>query len=237
MPIRRRFVVLANSYKNIPGRCLAGRLIDGDDRPGPWFRPVSSRPGGEVLAEHVLTPGGAAVDLLHIVEIPVDRPLGSRTHPEDWLIAANEPWQIERRLRPDEVEPFVEHPADLWLDPSLPDDRVRSETLVRGGGHQTLYLIQPERFAYELSTVAVDGSARPKRERLVRFAYRGREYAFSITDPTFLHRHQHTFPKLGEPPVRLSVAETGGPLMCVSLTPAMDGVHQKLVAAVIGGFD
>lgn len=233
MPIRRRFVVLANSHKNIPGRCLAGRLLDADDRPGAWIRPVSNRPGGEVLAEHVLTPGGTAIDLLHVVQVPLERHLASRTHPEDWLIAANEPWRVERRLHPHDLERFVEAPAGLWLDPSQPDDMVSSDFLVRDGGHQTLYLVLPERFAYELSTIAVAGSDRPRRQRLARFTFRAREYLFAVTDPTFLHRYQSTFPKLGEPPAVLHPERSDGLLLCVSLTPAMDGVHQKLVAAVI----
>ncbi|MFN0135109.1 MAG: dual OB domain-containing protein [Phycisphaerae bacterium] len=233
MPIRRRFVVLANSHKNIPGRCLAGRLLEDNDRPGAWIRPVSNRPGGEVLSEHVLTPGGAAFDLLHVVRVPLDRHIASRTHPEDWLIAAGEPWRLERRLHPYELERFVEEPANLWLDASQPDDMVSSEALIGGGGHQTLYLIRPEGFAYELSTIAVAGSDRPRRQRLARFSYRDREYTFAVTDPAFLHRYQHTFPKLGEPAAVLQPQRSDGLLLCVSLTPAMEGVHQKLVAAVI----
>lgn len=53
--MRKRIVVLANSVKHYPGRCIAGREIRsevGVTEIGPWVRPVSTIGEGELYPRH-----------------------------------------------------------------------------------------------------------------------------------------------------------------------------------------
>jgi hypothetical protein len=73
MPVTKRIVVLANSVKHDPGRCIAGREIiqaDAGSRPGSWVRPVSSIGEGELHPHHLRVPGGGVIGVLAVFDVP-----------------------------------------------------------------------------------------------------------------------------------------------------------------------
>jgi len=230
---RPRLVVLANSYKNIPGRCVAGRAVAEEDRLGNWMRPISEHGGGELLPDDVSLDGGGSLDLLDIVELPLGAHLADDTHPEDWRLAPGIQWRRIGTFPHARISSLEEHPHDLWLQSGAPNNRATREHLLSRAPRQSITLIRPTEFRYELSNLVSPAPGEAKRERRARFIYSGVEYALSITDPEFIHRNQHPFPRAGDAPAVHRPACGDECLLCVSVTPLLDGWHHKVVAAVI----
>ena len=230
---RRRMLVLANSYKNIPGRCVAGREIAPDGTLGPWLRPISAHGGGELLADDCSLDGGGSLALLDIVDVPLTHHLADETHPEDWQLAAGVQWQRLDAFPHARLATLEEPPADLWLQPGAPTDRVSREHLLARMPRRSIMIIRPSDLRYELSNAPSPAPGEAKRQRRACFNYRSVEYALSITDPDFIHRNQHPFPRAGDAPAVHRPACGDNCLLCVSVTPLIDGWHHKVVAAVI----
>lgn len=220
--MQKQIVVLANSVKHDPGRCIAGREItnENDDSDiGPWVRPVSRIGEGELYPHHFTLEDRSLPNVLDVIEIHVDAPDTDQTQPENWYVAEGRVW---RRVHHWDIEKvagsLVENPDDLWLQPKVKTDRVTQEYLAAKPPQQSLYLLQ-----LQDATISRNG----KKYRL-RFAYKGVSYDLAITDPLVTKI-------VGAEPV--VIVRKG--LACVSIAPPFlnqyDGkmYHYKLTAMVI----
>ena len=215
--MRKRIVVLANSVKHDPGRCIAGREISfevGVTGIGPWVRPVSTIGEGELHPRHFVLQDGNVPQPFDVIEVYVDAPGADATQPENWFIVEDGhkwnhvgKWDIRRAIRS-----LVENPQNLWIQPGVKTDRVTKEFLASNPPQQSLYLLDLRN-----ATITVNG-----RKHRIRFSFNGLSYDLAITDPLIS-----------------KVAVMNKCLVCVSLSPAFvnqyDGIayHFKLAAMVI----
>jgi hypothetical protein len=221
--MRKRIVVLANSVKHDPGRCIAGREISsevGVIEIGHWVRPVSTIGEGELYRRHFVLQDGNVPQPFDVIEVYVDAPGADATQPENWFIVEDghkwnhvDKWDIRSAIRS-----LVENPHNLWIQPGVKTDRVTKEFLASNPPQQSLYLLDLRN-----AIITVTG-----RKHRIRFSFNGLSYDLAITDPLISK-------VAGEQPV--SVMNKG--LVCVSIAPAFvnqyDGIayHYKLAAMVI----
>ncbi len=230
----KRIVVLANSIKK-GGRCVAGRELatSRGASTGGWVRPVSDEPDGELKPRHMRTGDRRPLEVLDIVDVPLTRYAQDRIHPEDWIVDVASTWKRRSRLSRHQLAALEENPADLWLESRLHTDRVNGRCLVKRANHQSLYLIRPVNLRVELSIEHHSVSNKDRKRTRARFRYRGQEYRMNITDPAFTARYCTAFPPVGKPPLVIRPPFGDNCLLCVSLTPEFNGLHYKVVAAVL----
>jgi len=229
-------VILANSIKKKPGRCIAGREVFSSGTSlsfGPWIRPVSpdgEASEGELMPRHCLTIGKEDIELLSIYEIPLGRQRSDHGQPENWDVVTGRPWRRVGLLDRPRLQQLIEKPPHLW-DVGRPGSRrVGVDAPLNVRGNSSLALIRPSDF-----------SAWAKREMHLQrgyektairgaFKYAGRAYEFAITDDDFA------------PDFRVKATQTRSEYrpafgddcaLCVSLGAPFNGYHYKLIAAVI----
>lgn len=220
--MRKQIVILANSVKHDPGRCIAGREIttkDDDFRVGPWVRPVSRIGEGELHPRHFTFEDGGVPQIFDVIELTLDAPDTDPTQPENWLVSEGHAWKRVHQWNADMlVGALIENPPGLWLQPGVKTDRVTKEFLAGNLPQQSLYLLQLQN-----AIISTNG----KKARLL-FEHKNVRYDLAVTDPLITNITG------GEP---VSVLRKG--LVCVSLAPSFhnqyDGkeYHYKLVAMVI----
>lgn len=233
--VRRRIIVLANSYKKSPGRCVAGREQHGDGSFGPWIRPVSDQKEGELLPHHIRTADGACVEPLDIVECPLVSHANDPIHPEDWHIDPAAIWKRIGRLQIDRLADLEERPNDLWMDPATRPDRATPEFLSNCPVRRSLCVIKPADFRVVVTNEFNPFEGHHQGKRRACFGYQGASFALGLTDPLFIDRFVPGFPQPNAGPVTIRPPVPNDRLMlCVSLTPLFNGFHYKIVAAVLG---
>jgi hypothetical protein len=213
--IKKRIVILANSIKHDPARCIAGVEIMGerDDEIlfGDWIRPVSRLGEGELYPAHTILQGGEQPGVLDVVEIECERRCGDPAQPENWLISERAAWVKLATLEQSILTDLLEAPENLWLQPGMRSDRVTPEYLARIPPQQSLYLIY-------LRDALLLHSGHKFR---LQFKYHGAWYDLAITDPTLAERYG----KMASPEIPDCAA-------CISLAPVFHDYHYKLVAAL-----
>lgn len=219
----KHLVVLANSVKHDPGRCIAGREIiseDGNLRIGPWVRPISTIGEGELYHQQFALLDGTLPQTFDVIEVHVGVPASEPTQPENWYVLNDgHQWRrVHRWAIGDVMGRLVENPQNLWLQPGVKSDRVTKEFLALSPPEQSLHLINVQE-----ATVTKSG-----RKFRVRFLFNGTDYDLAVTDPLIAKITQ------GQQVFAISRC-----LLCVSLAPAFlnqyDGkeYHYKLAATVI----
>ncbi len=229
----KRFVVLANSYKKKPGRCVAGRELGEGNAVGDWLRPISDQPEGELLPRHMKVDDGEPLEVLDIVDVPIGDYAKDKTHPEDWRVDTAVPWKRRKTFAAKNLASLEEKPADLWMEPETHTNRVSPEFLLKRKGHQSLYLIRPKNFRVELTNDYNPWEGHHEAKRRACFTYKGHDFSLGLTDPVFIENHAKTFPSAGKPAI--VVRPSDNCLVCVSLTPKYEktGYHYKVVATVL----
>lgn len=229
----RRIVVLANSLKRSPGRCVAGKVIDAAQQIGGWLRPISELPQGELLPRHFKVEYNAKVRVLDLLDIPVTSCANDPVHPEDWRLDPNVLWRVVGKFPIARINELQESPADLWGGSSEFGDRVIHREVLAQRVTQSLYFIRPENFRIELSNNFNPAEGLPIARRKACFDYRGRFYSLNITDSVFLDKHTWRYPMPDVPPVVIIPKCGDRCLICVSLTPVFNGYHYKVVATIL----
>lgn len=229
--ITKRILVLANSTKHYPKSCVAGReLIDegGENRWGGWIRPVSNHDEGALdFTERCLS---AAVDPkpLDVVQMPLSAPEVNPLQPENWLIEAGQAWVKDSAMEAAVLPVLVEQPGNLWFDPAQKSDRASALVLQRLANFQSLYLIRPEGFYFQIRSRVWDGYAK-KQQRGI-FNYHGKHCDFALTDPLIGRKYFPEYPRT--PDGDIQPADASRILLCVSLTPPFRDLHYKVIATV-----
>ena len=238
MVVHKRMLVLANSVKKGSGRCIAGREIiaAGKDQfhIGPWLRPVTSHGEGEIGPGERLYKDGREVSVLDFADVPLDGKVTDACQPENWRLAGSARWNdVTPSYQLEDLAQLEERPANLWLQPDEPSDRVAHADLLAHPPQQSLYIVRPQDFRLSFRSTIWDGCTKKKRRCV--FRYNGVEYDMGLTDPVLSGRYEAQIPAPGQPPlvVRLSCADDL--LLCISLAGEFQGHHYKLVATVFEG--
>jgi len=207
--LTKRILCFANS-KKMSGRCIAGRemLANG---PGPWVRPISSRPTEEVTEYERQYEDGSDPRVLDIIDVPVIRHHPHACQSENWLIEADRYWVRSGQARWLNLQPFVENPATLWhnvhstyhgLNDEIPRDM--ADALLH-----SLHLIHLGELYLRVFAPGAD-FGNPKRRVQATFQHRGVQYKLWVTDPLiereYLAQNDGIY-ALGECMVCLSLGE------------------------------
>ena len=228
----KRIVCLANSRKE-KERCIAGKELLAESRPGGWVRPVSDRPSEAVNAYERQYKDRSEPRVLDVIDVPVLEARPNAYQSENWLLDPHpfRPpvyWGRVSRVTLDDVPQFADPAEALWINGHSSDNGLnnRIPLYLANTLNSSLRLIQVDRL--ELST----SSARHKRkvEEVApyrvqgRFGYDGEEYLLSVTDPIFEQA-------CGERPN--SSYALDGCFLTISLGGAHKNFAYKLIAAII----
>ncbi|MEI9961271.1 MAG: hypothetical protein WDM76_09165 [Limisphaerales bacterium] len=152
--ITKRILVLANSTKHYPKSCVAGRELaadgSGKNRWGDWIRPVSNHDEGALDFGERRLADGKDPKPLDIVRLSLSHSENNPLQPENWLIQAGQTWTKESTLETQTLLSLVEQPENLWLDSGQKSDRVSANVLHGLQNFQSLYLIRPAGFYFQI---------------------------------------------------------------------------------------
>ena len=212
-----RFVCLANSFKE-KGRCLAGIELDANNNPilangrPKWIRPVCNTPHGEV-PNHI----AERFQILDIIELEFTERRPENYQSENVLFkenSINKKGTFDKKLLTNLCE-------DAKYIFSTRYDSLSEEVVAKL--NHSLLLVKANSF----EVVERPNEQHPDRpkHRFV-FTYNGFKYDFSITDPSFLRKHQKS------PDFFKGITEV---ILCLSLGvkfPVTERYY-KLVAGII----
>ena len=228
----KRIVCLANSRKQ-KERCIAGKELLSDGRPGGWVRPVSDRGDEAVSSFERQYRDHSEPRVLDVIDVPVLEERPNSYQSENWLLdphPARPPvfWSKVHRVILDDLSQFTDPAGPLWID-GHSSDKGRNDRIplyLANALDSSLRLIQVDRL--ELSTSKarhkqkVQGVSSYKVQG--RFQYDGVEYWLSVTDPIYEQAY-------GERPnssYRLEAC-----FLTISLGGPHKGYAYKLIAAII----
>jgi len=231
MPETKTIVVLANSVRNKPNACVAGREVfekKGGRKYGKWIRPVSKTSQGEVtLAQRSLN-NGKEVSVLDIVEIQLAKPQGDELQPENWILEGEKNWKLIGKATAEDLAQLVETPPSIWMEKGVSDDRVTTGYLKKAG--HSLLLIRVDEVTLMCWLDNFHGN--PWRRRRILFKYNGLDYDIAFTDPAIEARFGVKFPSMDKKPFEKKIA--GPCYLCLSLAhETKNGKHFKLLAGLI----
>ena len=218
-----RIVCLANS-RRAGGRCVAGKELQPDGRPGPWVRPVSSRSSEEVSDLERQYADGSEPRLLDVIEIPFFDPVPSGFQSENRRLDPARRWVKSGRIGWDDLPAWQDADAPLWTNGhhsgAGENDRVPVADANRHS--DSLRLIRVDQLLVSVSEPARLSSLYP----ILRghFHYNGADYRLRITDAD--RENGAIDLPYGEYPV-------GERYLTISLGGAFEGYAYKLIAAII----
>ena len=178
----KRIVCLANS-RRMSGRCIAGKELLPDGRPGPWLRPVSNREGEEVSERERQYADGSEPRLLDVVDIPALNAAPAAYQRENWRLDPARRWARAGNISQADLPAWVDPDAPLWTNGHSSS----------GGQNDRVPFDDARRLVDSLRLIRVDAlqvsvlePARPSANFPIlrgRFRYNGDDYALRITDP------------------------------------------------------
>jgi hypothetical protein len=234
----KTILILANSIRNDPNRCIAGRRAKHDAKTdswdfGQWIRPVSKQRDGEVSPLESQCDDGSPPAILDLVAVPLAEKANIPYQPENYFLDKGT-WR-KRGQFTDDLSGLIETPKDLWIELGMPTDRVSEKRLATMLDIQSLYLIRPQNLYFEIwrETNQFDGHRQNRRRAC--FDYNGLHYNLPVTDPSMDKRYFLPFPELDKGSKKIVPDKKTDFLLTVSLGAKFekDGNHYKLVATVI----
>jgi hypothetical protein len=220
----KRIVCLANSRK-MSGRCIAGKELLSDGRPGGWIRPVSDRENEEVSEYERQYEDGSDPRVLDVIDVPVLDARPKNYQRENWLLNPDYYWEKIRRVAPNELVPFTDLTEPLWIDghSSNNGQNNRIPLSIANSLGSSLRFIRVDRLEFAVSRPGTDYGNR-RRSVQGRFRYGGMDYWLRVTDPIFERKYLQM--SNGEYPI-------GECFITVSLGEPFYGHSYKLIAAII----
>jgi hypothetical protein len=226
-PYDKTIICLANSRK-ISGRCIAGKIIEGQDR-GNWLRPISGRPTGELSEEDRRYKDGTTPKLGDIISIPLRSPQQHAFQPENHLIDDRYYWELNRIANWSEIRSCVDNVrGTLWDNSSSGYNGIHDRIIETEAANvvkkysSSLKLIEVTDFVVQIS---VEGAQFDNAKRKVRgrFSCAGHNYLLAITDPIierqYLSQNDGTY-------------NVGNSILCISIGEPFHGYVYKLIAAI-----
>ncbi len=235
MNVTKILVILANSFKHHPSTCIAGREVRDKGNHyeiESWIRPISTHDeGGLYPSESQLTNGRSPV-VFDFVQVELSANTHESTQPENWLIATNAKWKcLTPKFEKPSMNLLVEVPQDLWLEKAQPSDRISATAITLKPPKQSLFFISLKSVTVQFGWRQWDSEYKPRRRAL--FTYNSKQYDLGITDSAFLDRYRSEFPPKGQSTKEFKIGGKEGCFLVVSLAPAFNGFHYKVVATII----
>ena len=217
-------VCLANSRKPL-GRCVAGKRIDNNGKPGDWVRPISSQESHAISEDDRRYPNGTTAKLLDIIEIPCIEPRPTQHQIENVLIDDRFFWEPKGRATWQQLCSMADKPVRLWAnDSSYYGVNNRVPELFFRPDQGSLKLILLDRIILHVEPKAPDYG---NNKLIIRagFTYAGTRYKLDLTDPAI----ETEYISKGQGDYVLESV-----LACISLGELhTDGNAYKLVASII----
>lgn len=233
----KTLLILANSWKHAPNRCIAGREVTmtaASYRLGAWIRPVSHRDEGDLEGPEYHNADGSDLSIGDIVSVSLIKHAGDPTQPENWLIASRRPWTRIRQVEIARALPHLPEPIpDLWLAPGERTDRVAAQYIASAPPGQSICIIRPANLSLAFWSEYDASRIMDRKRSRVRFMYNNVEYDLALTDPLAISRFCPKYPAVGESPVFVSLTDRDAAI-CVSLARQYNGYHYKIVATLFG---
>ena len=184
----KRIVCLANSRRP-GGRCIAGKELLPDGRPGGWVRPISARIDDGVSKEERQYADGSDPRVLDVIDVAVSKAKPERHQKENWLIRPGTAWKRTGRVAKNNLTPFVDMTAQLWIDGYSTttdnglNNKVPSSRL--GSLNDSLRFIWVNDL--ELSIVGQSGMYPGTNKQVLQghFRYGNTGYRLRVTDPVY----------------------------------------------------
>jgi ATP-dependent DNA helicase RecQ len=221
-PYPRRIICLANSRKNHPGRCVAGKEWRQGRAEG-WIRPVSREGTGELSASATTMQNGKVPGLLDIITIFLGEACPHGYQSENHF-AADKPWIWEGVIPPSQAEQLCDAVDHLWINGyhSLNglNDRMPLD-LVTGSLSSSLLFIRPDSLC-----VTVGKDLKGLKKARAKFTYNGETYRLPVTDPVIETDYMRR--DIGNYPV-----ESRHSYVTVSISEPFEGFCYKLAAGII----
>ena len=223
----KRIVCLANSRKQ-KERCIAGKELLSDGRPGGWVRPVSDRGDEAVSSFERQYRDHSEPRVLDVLDVPVLEERPNSYQSENWLLNAGRFWMKIDRLAFDQLAQLTDPAAPLWVNGcrSGKGQNNRIPLRLANSLDSSLRLIKVDWL--ELSTSKEKSKLKFTGYFLYkvrgRFRYDGMEYWLHVTEPIYEQVY-------GQCPN--SSYSLGECFLTISLGGAHKGFAYKLIAAII----
>lgn len=213
----KRIVCLAAS-RMYGGRCIAGKELLQDGRPGRWIRPVNSIEGLGLSNAESRYEGGGIPNLLDVMEVPTRQWLPEDHQRENWLIDPNRRWNKIGSLNSIALPKWTDTIDTLWINGNESNEGQNNRVSELDAKSLTcsLYLIEAE---IKLEVLEYYG-----KKVQGQFRYNGFEYCLRVTDPAYEEKYK----KMGD-----GIYPLGKCFLCISLALAYKGHFYKLIAAII----
>ena len=218
----KRIVCLANSRMS-GGRCVAGKELQSDGRPGGWIRPVSGWSTGGLSERERQYGSGAEPCVLDVIDLPVVKAQPKKYQRENWLVDPSRRWIRVDRVEGDALTQWVDAVPTLWFNGHSGDN----------GENDRVPLSETDALDSSLSLIRVDALRVNVSERYGKpfpvlrgsFRYNECDYSLRITDAASECR------SVG---MAYGDYEVGARFLTISLTAEpFENYCYKLIAAVI----
>lgn len=180
MPVLKRLVCLANSYKP-GGRCIAGRELPR----GAWIRPIGADPGEALTSVERQYANGGEPQLLDVIEIPLGVARASGWQQENWTIQRGVRWQRSGTFPFTNLRELEEPLGPLWVNGYDTyygeNDEIPAAEVPQIA--TSLRLIHVDRLDVIVFRKEYEGQV--SRKVHGRFRHAGEQYRLSVTDPRF----------------------------------------------------
>lgn len=222
---RKTIICLANSYKH-GGFCIAGKEKAGSQIRG-WIRPVSARPGHEVLAAEMRYEDHTSLKVLDIAEVALSGLSPLPHQPENHVLAAGVLWnRMDRASWTTIYQAQDLHDEAFWSGGGDSGhgilDRISLQKAEEIGSSLKLIHARDLLWHVQLEPGFEDRPA--ARKVRIEFNYMDRIYLLSVTDPVakeaILARND-------------GVHTCREAMVCISLSEALSGYVYRLAATVI----
>lgn len=238
----KRLLILASSIKK-HGRCVAGREIveqQGRTTIGAWIRPIGPAEEGTLYAPEFHLHVGRPATVLDVVDIDFTGHTPGAGQPENWLIAPGRDWRHVHSIPIDNgvLTSLREDVPDLWWGGDR-SNRISMTAQSQRQPLRSLVLVAPRRFHVRWGWEYNHWEGYWRRRWIAEFEHGRQSYSLNITDPVFTNHECNPFPAKPDKPDEEGDWCSATPrcgddcLLCISLTPPLNGYHYKVVATVL----
>jgi len=229
----KTILVLANSIKKYPDRCVAGLEMiprDGNFAVGKWIRPIDpGQPEGAIPIQRTVV-GGQAICPLHCVEMIFAGPANDPNHPEDWILETTTTWKIVGKYDRSILDRLPDQSGDLWGVETAASRQVREGTAA-----VTLRLIKPTQPVLVEAFHEYDSfKGKDQFKKILIIRHQNVDHLFNITDPLFEQRHGLSPGRVNKGETRRLELSPQNLVIVASLTPPLpNGFQYKIAAAIL----
>jgi len=138
----KTILVLANSIKKYPSRCVAGIEmihVEGEYEFGNWIRPVDPSQNEGALPLSRTMVNGHPAEPLQVVNMLFSGPSNDPNHPEDWNLQPNTQWEFVGQYDHKVLARLPDQQDDLWGAESA-----ARRCVPAGTANNTLRLVKPK---------------------------------------------------------------------------------------------